>query len=298
MKKHLAIVILLLSFLLIAMSFPANAADPIQVVVSIRPQIYVVQQLGGDLVNVTSMLPEGAFPGVYEPTSQQMQDLSTADMYVRIKVPYEIAWWEKMAAANPKMHMVDATTGVDFIEAGAHQHEDAGEKQEQPHEQHGRDPHIWLSPRLVKIQAENIYRGLIAVDPANKDAYTANKEAFLKTLDRLDVEIQGQLAHLKTRKFMIFHPAWTYFARDYNVEQVPVEIEGKEPSAKEMAALMKIAQAEHITTIFVQPQTSRRSADVIAQQIGIQVVILDPLAANWLDNMRHVTRVLAEALTQ
>lgn len=290
---------------------PASASEPVQVVVSIGPQRYVVQQLGGELVKVTSMLPEGSFPGIYEPTNQQMQDLSKADLYVRIKVPYEIAWWEKMEAANPDMFVVDSTEGVAFIEAGAHHHDEGEEhehdaehqaKEEQHHdhesEHHGRDPHIWLSPRMMKIQAENIYQGLIAVDPENKDTYSANKAALLSTLESLDAEIQAQLADLKTRKFMIFHPAWSYFARDYDLTQIPIEIEGKEPSAKEMTELMKIAKEQQISVIFVQPQTSRRSADIIAKQIGARVEILDPLAVDWLENMRRVTAILAETLSK
>jgi zinc transport system substrate-binding protein len=236
-----------------------------------------------------------------------MKQLSNADMYVRIKVEFENAWWDKIMAANPNMYVVDSTEGVKYIEGHAHQHhEEEGEEQEHEgehheeeadhHDHYGRDPHIWLSPRMVKIQAENIYQGLIAVDPEHKDVYTANKETFLNTLDRLDADIQAKLANLKTRKFMIFHPAWSYFVRDYNLEQIPIEVEGKEPSAKEMATLMKLAKQEHVTTIFVQPQTSRRSAETIATQIGAKIEVLDSLAADWLENMQRVTGVLAETL--
>ncbi len=271
------------------------AAEKVQIVVSIRPQIYFVKHIGGNLVNVTSILSEGAFPGVYEPTAIHMKALSSADMYVRIRVPYENAWWEKMLTVNPDICVVDSTEGVDVINNYAQrQYEEEKEK----HEHHGRDPHIWLSPKQAKIQAENIYHGLIAVDPENKSAYTTNKETFLKTLDELDNEIQRQLANLSTRKFMIFHPAWSYFARDYNLEQIPIEVEGKEPSAAEMMEFMKIAEKEHITTIFVQPQTSRRTADIIARQIGAGVEILDPLAADWMKNMRHTAKTLAEALSK
>jgi zinc transport system substrate-binding protein len=150
----------------------------------------------------------------------------------------------------------------------------------------------------VKIQAEHIYQGLIAADPDHQAMYAANKDALMSALDGLDAEIQARLGTLSVQKFMIFHPAWTYFAHDYDLEQIPVEVEGKEPSAKEMAELMEIAEREQIAVIFAQPQTSRRSADTIARQIGARVDVLDPLAADWLDNMRSVANALAEALSQ
>jgi zinc transport system substrate-binding protein len=322
MKKYLYVLTLLVMMFTVTMVSLAEASEPLQVAVSILPQVYFVKQIGGDLVDVLCMLPEGGMPHTYEPTAQQMKLLSQADIYVRIKVDFENAWWDKMEMANPDMSVIDSTKGVDAIEVGAHHHhheseehehdaehhEEKGEKHEHEgahheeeadhHEHHGRDPHIWLSPRMVKIQAENIYQGLLELDPDHKDTYSANKEALLRTLDSLDAEIQAKLANLKTRNFMIFHPAWTYFARDYDLEQIPVEVEGKEPSAKEMAELMKIAQKEHITVIFVQPQTSRRSVDIIAKQIGARVEILDPLAADWPENIRHVTNILAETLSE
>jgi zinc transport system substrate-binding protein len=238
-----------------------------------------------------------------------MKQLSQADIYVRIRVDFENAWWEKIASANPDMLVIDSTEGIAYFEGHAHEHhEEPGEKHDHEgehhdeeadlHDHHGRDPHIWLSPRLVKIQAENIYQGLVAVDPGHKDTYAAHKAALMSTLESLDADIQAQLADLKTRKFMIFHPAWTYFARDYDLEQIPIEVEGKEPSAKEMTELMKIAKDEHISVIFVQPQTSRRSTDIIAKQIGARVEILNPLAADWLENMRRVSSILAEALSE
>ena len=294
MKMHKVTGLLLVGFCIGACVLPVNATEKIQVAVSILPQVYFVEQIGGDLVDVLCMLPKGGMPHTYEPTAQQMKQLSQADMYVRTKVDFENAWWEKMMTANPNMLVVDSTEGVELIGAATHHHEEEGED----HEHHGRDPHVWLAPRLVKIQAENIYQGLIAVDPDHKDSYQAHKEHFLAELDNLDRKIQARLAHLRTRKFMIFHPAWSYFARDYDLEQIPIEVEGKEPSAKEMTALMKLAQKEQITVLFVQPQTSRRSVSTIAKQIGAKVEILDPLAANWKENILHVTKVLSETLSQ
>ncbi len=283
MGKRIFELIVFIGMFSVILFSPGNAAEQVQVVVSIPPQTYFVKQIGGELVNVISMLPEGGFPHQFEPAPAHMKILSKAGVYVRINVEFENVWWDKIAAVNPNLHIVDSTQGVASIEASA---------------QHDHDPHIWLSPGNVKILTENIYQGLVAVDPEHKDRYQTNKETFFTALDTLDKEIEKQLATLKTRKFMIFHPAWSHFAREYNLEQIPIEIEGKEPSAREMTELMKTARKEHITVVFVQPQTSRRSANTIARQLGAKIEILDPLAANWMENMRHVTKVLAEALSK
>lgn len=298
MRKQMILCVVCVSMSLFQLLPYAKASEKVQVAVSILPQTYFVRQIGGDLVDVTCMIPEGGTPHIYEPRSQQMRFLSSADMYVRIKVDFENAWWEKMTVANPEMLIVDSTQGVEFIKENE-DHKGHNHKEEENASDHkGRDPHIWLSPRMVKIQAEHIYQGLITVDPKHQETYKANKEAFLQSLDVLDNEIRTRLANVKARKFMIFHPAWSYFARDYGLEQIPIEIEGKEPSAKEMAGLMTIARKEHITVIFVQPQASRRSADTIARQIGAEVRILNPLAAHWMKNMRYMANTLAETLSR
>lgn len=294
MKKYTILSVILLSVLL---SLPlVSAADKVQVLVSIPPQTYFVQRIGGELVEVASMLPPGAFPHTFEPTAKQMKALSQAELYVRIQVEFEQAWWDKIVAANPGMSVVDSTQTIDWLEGTAHHHEEGTEEAKDEHEHNGRDPHVWLSPAAVKLQTEAIYQGLIHVDPVHKDTYLRNKEQFVADLEALDQEIRQILAGLKNRTFMVFHPSWAYFARDYQLQQLSIELEGKEPSAAEMAQIMKTAQAQNIRAIFVQPQTSKRSAEIIASQIGAQVKVLDPLAADWLENLRRVAQTLAESL--
>ncbi|GAK59849.1 zinc ABC-transporter zinc-binding protein component [Candidatus Vecturithrix granuli] len=295
MKKYIILSLILNVLLLLPL---ASAAEKVQVLVSIPPQSYFVQRIGGELVDVVSMLPPGAFPHTFEPTAKQMKALSRAELYVRIQVEFEQAWWDKIVAVNPGMYVVDSTQGIDFLEGTAHHHEEGTEAAKDEHEHNGRDPHIWLSPAAVKLQAEAIYQGLIHVDPVHQNTYLINKEQFLVDLETLDQEIRQILAGLKNRTFMVFHPSWAYFARDYQLQQLSIELEGKEPSAADMAQIMKTAQVENIQVIFVQPQTSQRSVEIIARQIGAQVKVLDPLAANWLENMRHVAKTLAESLQQ
>lgn len=273
-----------------------QAGEPVRVIVGIDPQLYFVKQLGGDLVTVTSLLPSGSFHGVYEPNAAQMKKLSEAQMFVRSRVEYEEAWWSKIQAANQEMLVVDATAGIEFLKG--HHHHDEQDAEEDETKEAGDDPHVWLSPRLAKIQIEHIYEGLITVDPENEAAYASNKHGLLKAVDELDRKIRAQLAELDTRTFMVFHPAWSYFAAEYDLKQIAIEAEGKEPSAAELAEFIKIAQEEQVKVIFVQPQTSSRTANIIAKQIGAKVELLDPMSADWLKNLRRTAEALSSALGQ
>ncbi|MCR4402414.1 MAG: zinc ABC transporter substrate-binding protein [Firmicutes bacterium] len=248
----------------------------VKVAVSVLPQAYFVERVGGDRVNVSVMVPPGASPHTYEPAAGQMRDLAHTQMYVRIHVDFEEAWMPRIVAANKHMLVIDSTEGIQLSGDG--------------------DPHVWLSPKLVRIQVEHIYRGLAKVDPAGREVYERNKEAFLKEMDTLDKEIASILAPVRGGLFMVLHPAWSYFARDYGLEELPIEVEGKEPSARELAALVEKAKARRIRVVFVQPQASSRTAEVLAGQIGARISVLDPLARDWAANLRRVAKALADAL--
>ena len=158
------------------------------------------------------------------------------------------------------------------------------------------DPHIWLSPRSAVIQVENIYKGLIAVDSENQEYYYRNKEQYVNDLKVLDTDIIASLSDFDGRNFMVFHPSWEYFARDYNLTMTAVEIEGKEPSAGDMARLIETAKENNIKFIFVQPQFSTKSAEVIAKEIGGSVVAVDPLPQDYITNMRIVSNTFSQGL--
>ena len=251
----------------------AGGDAKVKVAVSILPQAYFVERIGGERVSVLVMVPPGASPHTYEPTASQMRELARAQMYVRVHVDFEEAWMPRIAAANKNMLVVDSTSGIELSS--------------------DKDPHVWLSPRLVRIQAEHIYEGLAKIDPDGRKVYERNEEAFLRELNALDEEISTILAPVRGGRFMVLHPAWGYFARDYGLEEVPIEVEGKEPSARELAALVEAAKADRVRVIFVQPQMNPRTAEVLAQQIGARVVTLDPLARDWPANLRAAARAIA-----
>ncbi|MGP8328991.1 MAG: metal ABC transporter solute-binding protein, Zn/Mn family [Methanosarcinaceae archaeon] len=249
--------------------------DKIVILVSILPQADFVEHIGGDKVNVIVMIPPGANPATYEPTASQLKSASNAAMYVKVGsgLPFEEVWLDNIGSANPDILIVNTSEGVDLISG---------------------DPHIWLSPRSVMVQVENIYKGLIQVDAANREYYYQNKEDYIRNLQVLDNDINESLSGFEDRTFMVFHPSWGYFSRDYNLTMIAVEIEGKEPSAGDLARLVETAKNNNITIIFVQPQFSTKSAKVIANEIGGSVVMVDPLPQDYIKNLRIVPNTFAQ----
>lgn len=255
----------------------ANSNSSLNVTVSILPQTYFVERIGGEHVDVNVMVQPGSSPATYEPKPEQLTSLSKADAYISIGVPFESAWLDKIAAANENMRMVDTTQGIEKV---------------------SQDPHIWLSPELVKIQSQTIYEALSELDPAHEAEFKANLDAFIADIEELQTDIKGTLTGLKSDKFIVFHPAWSYFGREFGLEQISIEIGGQEPSAAELVDLVKIAQREGIQVIFAQPEFSTENAQTIANEIGGKVLLISPLNADWLTNMRYVAETFAEILGQ
>jgi zinc transport system substrate-binding protein len=160
----------------------------------------------------------------------------------------------------------------------------------------GLDPHIWLSPELVKVQAKTITDSLVELDPDREQKYRKNYSRFIALVDELDARLRSILAGKTGMKFMVFHPSWGYFARSYGLTQVAVEIEGKSPKPASLKKLIDQARAQQIRVIFAQPQFSRKSAEMIAREIDGEVVLIDPLAEDWGANMVSVADTLSRAL--
>lgn len=268
-------------------------ADKLAVFVSILPQVYFVERVGGDRVEVEALVLPGQSPATYEPTPKEMAALSEADVFFRIGVPYEKHLVPKMAAALGGLRVVDTREGITLRQMEDDHHHDEGEA----HDQAGApDPHVWLDPRLVKIQAGIICRELCRLDPAHKADFERNLDAFTADLDAVHARITEVLAPLKGQEFFVFHPAYGYFADAYGLKQVAVEIGGKEPSQKQLVELIDKARKAGARLIFVQPQFSTRSAQVIAEAIGGVVVPLDPLAEDYLENLADMASKIEEAL--
>ena len=271
------------------------AAERVPVFVSIAPQSYFVQQIGKELVDVHVLVEPGADPHTYEPKPQQMVALSKAVLYFAIGIEFETAKLAKITAVNPRMHVVHTDHGVMKIPMDAHGHHNMKDKREEDHHQGSLDPHIWLSPPLVMLQARSILTALQAVDPAHRSTYEANYRAFILDVVDLDAQLRAIFDGLKGSPFMVFHPSWGTFAHTYGLNQVPIEIEGKSPKPAQLKELIERARSNRIKIIFVQPQFSSKSAEQISKAIGGRVAVVDPLAQDWANNLRRVAEEFKNA---
>jgi zinc transport system substrate-binding protein len=286
---------------------PQSATTPVNVFVGIPPLAYFVERVGGPHVRVGVMVGPGHDVHTYEPTPKLLAELSKARLFFSVGMPFEETITRKAKSTFKNLRMVDTTGGIKLrvFEEGeeddhghakpGHSHAKAGHKQG-----HGgvgeRDPHVWLDPKLVKIQAAHIAEALGSVDPEHAQEYRKNLKDFQSELDALDAELAQALAPLKGKPLYVYHPAFGYFADAYGLKQVSVETGGKEPSAKHLAALIKEAKADGVKVIFVQPQFSKKSALALAEAIGGVVVEIDDLSRDYMPNMRKIAEKVGAAL--
>ncbi len=262
----------------------------IDVVVTILPLKTFVEKIAGEHAEVTVMVGPGANPVTYEPKPSQMRKVAEARIYFSIGVPFEKAWLPRFAAQNPQMRIVDSSRGIEKLPMDSHHHHDG-----HSHHSHSLDPHVWLSPRLVKIVARNIAETLVASDPLHRVQYLRNLKRFEEEIDRIDGRLRRILGPCRGETMMVFHPSWGYFARDYGLKQVSVEIEGKEPKSRKLLELIREAKEEGVDALFVQPQFSMRTARAIADAVGAKIVEADPLAPDWGENLIRVAQSLCKA---
>ncbi|MDR0767960.1 MAG: zinc ABC transporter substrate-binding protein [Methanosarcinales archaeon] len=252
----------------------------ILVAASVIPQTEFIEKVGGSRVIAISMIPPGAGHN-FDPSPRQLEDLSKARLYMQLGSgePFERNHMRTFTQLNPNMTVINSSEGITLIGSGR-----------------SADPHIWTSPRCAIVMVENTYRGLAAVDPANASYYRANADAYIAELESLDAELTDMLSGMSSRNFMVYHPAWGYFARDYNLNQIAIEVDGKEPSPRDIVRFINIAKENNISVIFVQEQVSVTGATAIAEGFGGSVYVIDPLAKNYIENMRYVGQVLAEKM--
>lgn len=271
---------------------PGVVAAQVRFFVSVAPLAHIVERVGGDHVAVETLVQPGHSPVTYEPTTRQLARLASAHVYVRTGVPFETVWMDRIGAANPGLDIIDARDGIELLpmsETGEYSDGDA----EHAHDHDGMDPHIWLDPKIVARIALVIRDYLVRVDPPNRSGYTDDAARFLEDLGELDHRISSLIAQARSRKFLVFHPAWGYFARAYGLEQLAVEHQGKAPGPRTLARLVERAGIEGIGSVFVQEQVSGRLAQTLADALGARVVVLDPLAADYFDNLLSAARAIS-----
>lgn len=299
MKKLLTLGFFALTFFLMLLTGCATTpaqqeSDRLNVTVSILPEKYFVERIGGDKVQVNVMVGPGDSPHTYEPKPEQMAALSRSRVYFAIGVEFEGAWLEKFRSANPEMVLVDVSGSIEKIPMEDHHDED--ETKEDDHSGEELDPHIWTSPEIAKTIARQIAKTLSEVDGQYTSYYLSNLEDLLTEIDQLQIDIKDLLKDKQNRQFLVFHPAWGYFAQEYGLEEISIEVGGTEPSASELSAIITNALANNIRIVFAQPEFSTQIADYIASEINGKVVLITPLAEDWLDNLRLVALSLAENL--
>jgi len=265
----------------------ASSDKPV-ITVSIIPQKYFLEQLAGDLVDIQVMIPPGASPATFEPNLSQMKMLERSALYLRIGyVGFEQSWMEKISGVNPDMKIADLSKGVQTIQ---------GDPQngtvEHGHSHEGTDPHIWMSTVNARIIARNIRDELQLLFPGEKDLLQTRYERFSLMLDSLQQEISARLDNLENRKFMIYHPALSYYAREFGLEQIPLEIEGKAPSPTHFKEITDLAVRNRISIIFIQKQFDREYAEVLARETGAEIIQFDPLDLQWRAQMLYIAEQL------
>jgi zinc transport system substrate-binding protein len=285
----------------------ATAAEgPLQVAVSVPPQAYFVRRIGGPHVHVEVMIPPGYSHVDYPLTPRKMVVLSNADLYVKVGHPgfeFEATQIDPFLAQLPAVRVVDMSRDMRFLDTASAEGNGHGDLEPEDgdhhgHEHGGSDPHVWVAPDTVAVAAVNIAAGLAAADPAHAGEYRANLRRFLADIHQLDAEIRARLgAHPpgESRAFLVYHPTWGYFADQYGLTQIAIESEGREPSAARLITLIERARKEGVRVIFVQEGFPRKSAQVIAEAVGAQVVTADPQRYDWLDNLREVSTAMNEA---
>lgn len=254
--------------------------DPLEVFVSVLPQKFFVERIAGENANVEVMVGPGQSPETYDPSPKQLTKLSRAKVYFSIGVPFEQVWMPRMNTINDDLLIVDS----------------AAKARSDCYDQNVKDPHIWVSPVKAKLIAEQMLEALIKVDSDHATIYQENFKNLKSDLENLDQEIRTLFELNNNKKtFLVMHPAWGYFAKEYNLEQIAIEHEGKSPSAKSLQKLIQRAEQEKIKLVFIQDQHSSRMADTVAAGIGAKVVRLDPLAENYIENLRKVAAAIAES---
>lgn len=296
--------------------------DTVKVSVGIVPEATFVKSVGGDLVDVEIMIPPGYSPANYQPTPKQMAELSKSQIYFSIGVPTEesniIPMIEGLDENIKIVHLDERVRNVypdrSFDEEHKHNHEhdldehehghascEHGHDKEHEHDScehahEGRDPHIWLSPKRVKVMIYEIKDELIKLDPDNKKIYEKNAIDYISKLDEVDKEIKLTLDNVSKQSFIIYHPSFGYFADDYDLNMIAIEEDGKKTTAKRLQEIIDFAKKNNIKFVFYQQEFDSKQADTIAKEIGGESVQVSPLSPDYIKNLKHISHTFNEVL--
>ncbi len=263
-----------------------NSFEKPVISVSILPQKYFVEKITGDKFRINVLIPPGASEENYDPTPRQIADLLNSVLYFRIGyIEFEKTWITNFLKDHPELKVSDMSKNIPVFEEGI----DGNDNE-------WKDPHIWMSPGYVKIIADNIYKAIVSIDSGNKTFYHENLLKFSTEIDSVESVIRSKLKGAVTKSFIIYHPALTYYSADFGLHQIPLEFEGKSPSANYIRRIIDTAKREKIQVILVQKQFDMSKAEIIAKEIHGHVIQIDPLDYNWKNQILAITEKLANAL--
>lgn len=282
--------VIIIGFPLILQSCLPGKSTESGITVSIEPVKYFTDRLTSKKVDVNIMVPMGANPATYSPTSNQLVKLSSSGLYVQVgHLGFEEAWMNRLTELNPEMNVLNLSEGLQLQKGDDHVHGDHVHRG-------GTDPHIWMSPKLVKRFLPKLKAALVESFPEHKDIIEKNYPTLLEEIEELDASFENLVADLEYRKFMIFHPALTYLARDYGLKQISIEYEGKEPSPTRLRSLIDEANEENIRIIFIQAEFDQRNAEMVREATGATLAVINPLSYNWTETMKEIRKLLGEHL--
>lgn len=271
---------------------PEESDGRLRVAVSVPPQAWLVEQLGGEHVAVHSIISGTDSPHSYRPSDSQIAGLMRTAVFFRIGAPFERGPWFQAIRKNSRSRLVDVRQGISLRDSDGRACNHPGHHNHDVAHQPSKDPHIWTSPRLLKVQARTVVDVLRSLDAEHRQDYEQRLDVLLQRLDELDSAIRNKLSPYQGRAFFVFHPAWSYFAEEYGLRQIAIQIEGKEPTDFELTELQRIARREGIKTVFVQPQISGQSAKAVAEVVGAELAILDPMARDIPANLRGLADMI------
>jgi zinc transport system substrate-binding protein len=258
------------------------------ITVSILPQKTFIEKIAGDDFHVNLLLPPGASPASFTLLPSQLKDISTSKIWMRIGyIGFEFSWQDKITQANPNMKVLDLSENLELISTENTSSDGATSTA-------GINPHIWLSPKIVKQISRLITDELSVLKPERKDVYEANYEKFCREINILDAEIINMLEKYSERTIIVFHPVLTYYARDYGIIQESLEPGGKEPTPQRMAEIINLAKTKNIRVIYIQSELDVEQASVFAEEVNGKIIEVNPLSPEWAENLKEITRIITE----
>ncbi|TDT71425.1 zinc transport system substrate-binding protein [Hypnocyclicus thermotrophus] len=279
-------ILIILNFILIS-TLVFSSTDKLKIYTSILPQKYFVEKIGGDKVIVDSLVKKGMSPETFKPTTKDIIALSQSKIYFTIGLEFEEKFKNKLIKTIKDLIIVDISKDIKKRKFKS----EAGE-----HHRGIEDPHIWMSPILVKQEVKHIYNTLIQYDTNNKEYYTKNYIKFLNELDELNNFVKSKLDKYNGKVILVYHPSFGYFTDEYGLIQNSIEVEGKEPTSRELFNIINQTKKYKINTIFTQPEFSLKSAKIIANAINGKMEVINPLEYDYINNIKNITLKIEESL--